>query len=106
MSPAPSRTYVGVSEIDCGANTRNTDFADDELELYNDPAAPLHTLTLKEGDIVMLTRNIDKKNGPVANVRVRIVQLRDHTVEIALHTDDEDAPPSNSTSADGARCFE
>ena len=41
----------------------------------------------------MLTRNIDKKNGPVANVRVRIVQLRDHTVEIALHTDDEDAPP-------------
>ena len=93
MSPAPSRTYVGVSEIDCTENTRNEDFADDKLELYNDPAAPLHTLTLKEGDIVMLTRNVDKKSGLVANVRVRIVQLRDHTVEIALHSDDDAAPP-------------
>ena len=93
MSPAPARTYVGVSEIDCGENPRNSDLADDKLELYNDPAAPLHTLTLKEGDIVMLTRNIDKKNGLVANVRVRIVQLREHTVEVALYSDDNEAPP-------------
>ena len=34
-----------------------------------------------------------KKNGLVANVRVRIVQLRDHTVEVALHSDDNTAPP-------------
>jgi hypothetical protein len=93
MSPAPSRSYVGVSEIDCGENVRNADFADDKLEMYNDPAAPLHTLVLKEGDIVMLTRNIDKNSGLVANVRVRIVQLRDHTVEVALHGDDDAAPP-------------
>ena len=93
MSPAPSRSYVGVSEIDCGENVRNADFADGKLEMYNDPAAPLHTLVLKEGDIVMLTRNIDKNSGLVANVRVRIVQLRDHTVEVALHGDDDAAPP-------------
>ena len=93
MSPSPARTYVGVSEIDSSEDTRNRDFADDKLEMYNDPAAPLHALTLKVGDVVMLTRNVDKQNGLVANVRVRVVQLRDHTVEVALHSEDANAPP-------------
>jgi len=88
----PLRTYVGVTDLDGDQDARNSELADDKLDTYESVSAPSHTLSLKEGDWVFLTRTIDKHMRLVANnTRVRIVQLREHNIEIALPSNDGSA---------------
>ena len=91
-NPMPLRTYVGVTDLDGDQDARDSELADDKLDTYESVSAPSHTLSLKEGDWVFLTRTIDKHMRLVANTRVRIVQLREHNIEIALPSNDGSAP--------------
>lgn len=91
-NPMPLRTYVGVTDLDGDQDARDSELADDKLDTYESVSAPSHILSLKEGDWVFLTRTIDKHMRLVANTRVRIVQLREHNIEIALPSDDGSAP--------------
>ena len=94
-NPMPLRTYVGVTELDGDQDAHDAELADDKLDTYEAQSAPSHSLSLKEGDWVFLTRTIDKKEKLVANTRIRIVQLRDHTIEISLPSEDNASPPKH-----------
>ena len=45
------------------------------LDTINDPGVPPHTLTLQEGDICFLTRNIGFKDGNTNNTKVQITSI-------------------------------
>ena len=94
-NPMPLRTYVGVTELDGDQDAHDAELADDKLDTYEAPSAPSHSLSLKEGDWVFLTRTIDKKEKLVANTRIQIVQLRDHTIEVSLPSEDNASPPKH-----------
>src|SRR3546814_13387873 len=55
---------------------------------YCDKAdVPSHELRLKEGDLCILMRNIDKTNGLTNNQRVIVRQLNDRSVVVSIASD-------------------
>ena len=49
---------------------------------YDVPGVPNHILRLKEDDICMVMRNLNRKEGLAKNLRVRIVKMYDHVIRV------------------------
>jgi len=49
---------------------------------YQDPSAPDHILTLKVGDLCLVTRTLSRKDHIANNTRVKILEIRPHTVKV------------------------
>jgi len=60
---------------------------EDVLNRYDASDLPPHELKLKEGDICILRRNVDKLNGLTSNSRVKILELKDKIVSVeSIHS--------------------
>jgi hypothetical protein len=58
----------------------------DLLNCYRDNQSPPHNLQLAVGDICYLYRTLSKKDGLVTNARVRILEIKRHSIRIQTLT--------------------
>ena len=63
------RTYIAKSEVEDSEHSAYGILSQDVVEAYTDTSVASHVLKLKEGDIVMLLRTVDKKHALVTNTR-------------------------------------
>jgi len=87
----PERTYTAFHEKSVAANVDVTSellasaLGEDDLEtLRHDASVPAASVTFRVGDDVLLMQTMDKSEGLVNNVRLKVVQVRANSVLCAL----------------------
>ena len=83
--PGRARVYQGETRIDHESMTgaaSEVDPSDDTLAAITENSTPDHTLELKLGDWVILTRTVDKMHDLVANTRLQLVEMWDHAIAV------------------------
>jgi hypothetical protein len=73
-----------LCEVDDPHGILNKMLTEDVLNLFNKNSIPPHELTLKNGDIYILTRNIAKKEGLTNNARVKIIRIHQFCITVTF----------------------
>lgn len=105
----PGQTYVAAhkSEVtdggDDGESMAAEALGDDDMAMFQnaDHSVPLAELTIRQGDVMLLAKTLDKAAGLVKNQRVVVMELRWNAVVVRL--DRSDQPPTYHTI--GRACF-
>ena len=85
MNENPLREYLStdtVREIDDPNGILASMLTESVMARYDVPGVPNHILRLKEDDICMVMRNLNRKEGLAKNLRVRIVKMYDHVIRV------------------------
>uniref|UniRef100_A0AC35GG10 ATP-dependent DNA helicase n=1 Tax=Panagrolaimus sp. PS1159 TaxID=55785 RepID=A0AC35GG10_9BILA len=87
-----ANTYVAINTMPTDAYIGDFEFGDDynsdELDLFEDPSIPPHSLSLKIGSVVMLTRNVSVRLGQCNGTRMVVVELFESSVKCIIMTGD------------------
>jgi len=75
-----------LSEVDDPHKIIHNMLTEDILHQFNNNSVPPHKLTLKCGDMCIITRNIAKKDGLTNNTRVKIIRIQQYCVTVTLIT--------------------
>jgi len=80
-------SHDSIDEVDDPYHFLKNMLTEDVLNRYDASDLPPHELKLKEGDICILRRNVDKLNGLTSNSRVKILELKDKIVSVeSIHS--------------------
>jgi hypothetical protein len=77
-------TYHGVDYIASTNPNAATHFPTEFLNTLEISSLPLHTLTLKVGQPIILLRNVSTKRGMCNGTRLQITKLCDHVIEAKI----------------------
>lgn len=73
-----ARSYF--NQVDDNHGHLHRMLSDEVLQSYNDPTIPPHDLRLKVDDVCIIVRNLSTKDGITNNTRVRIRQIKKHSI--------------------------
>lgn len=99
----PGQTYIASHHTsiehggDDGESLAAEALGEDDMAVFQnrDHSVPLGELTVREGDVMLLAKTLDKAAGLVKNARVVVVELRVHAIVVRL--DRTDSPSSLHT---------
>ena len=82
----PAHVYNSVDSVDNYDGNSHIDFPVEYLNTLTPTGLPLHTLTLKQGAVVMLLRNLNLKAGLCNGTRMLILEMKPHVLMCEILT--------------------
>ena len=82
----PVHVYNSVDSVDNYDGNSHIDFPVEYLNTLTPTGLPLHTLTLKQGAVVMLLRNLNLKAGLCNGTRLLVLELKPHVLMCEILT--------------------
>ena len=72
--------YKSIDTVECDTDEHITNYPTEFLNNLTPTGFPPHALSLKEGAIIMLLRNLNIDEGLCNGTRLIVIQMRDHVL--------------------------
>jgi hypothetical protein len=95
LNPAPpvvTFSKNSLTQVEDTSGYLGSILMQESLSVFQPTGVPPHELTLKENDICLLTRNLQRRTGLTTNARVRILQINTNYIRVQTLT----SPPKHA----------